>query len=225
MTRALEPAARAFIAALTGAEPADAALWQEALTHGSTGDARDYQRLEFLGDRVLGLAIAEWLHEREDADEGRLSQRLNALVSRTTCAAVARDIGLGAHLRLGKQARDDGGLESDNILGDVMEALIGACFVERGFDDARAMVRRLWSEPVEGKTGQSKHPKSALQEWAAGSRRKPPEYRLIERSGPDHALNFTVAVSVSGVGEIEASASSKQEAETLAAQAFMERFG
>ena len=97
-------------------------LWAEALTHGSMGEARNYERLEFLGDRVLGLAIAEWLHERGVMSEGTLSQRLNALVSGRTCATVAREIGLPAHLRLGKQARDDGGLDSDNILGDVVEA-------------------------------------------------------------------------------------------------------
>ena len=112
-----------FLAALAGHAPTDEALWREALTHGSTGEQRNYERLEFLGDRVLGMVIAEWLHELESGDEGRLSQRLNALVSRVTCAAVARSVGLGEHIRLGKQARDDGGLDSDNILGDVMEAL------------------------------------------------------------------------------------------------------
>ena len=131
---------RAFVTDLVGRDLADAGLWTEALTHGSTGEARDYERLEFLGDRVLGLVIAEWLHERGTGDEGKLSQRLNALVSRATCAAIARAQGLGAHLRLGKQARDDGGQDSDNILGDVMEALIGACFVEGGYEAARADV-------------------------------------------------------------------------------------
>ena len=216
---------RAFLTGLAGREPEDAALWLEALTHGSTGHARNYERLEFLGDRVLGLAIADWLHELGTGDEGKLSQRLNALVSRTTCAEVARAIGLGAHLQLGKQARDDGGHDSDNILGDVMEALLGASFLEQGFEPTRAIVRRLWSGAVTGQTGQRKHPKSALQEWAAGNRRKIPEYRLVERSGPDHAARFTVAVAIKGVGEIEATGSSKQEAETLAAEEFLRRFG
>ena len=221
----LSDAARAFIEALIGEAPADPALWCEALTHGSTGEPRDYQRLEFLGDRVLGLVIAEWLHALGTGDEGKLSQRLNALVSRTTNAAVARDIGLGEHIRLGKQARDDGGAESDNILGDVLEALLGASFITRGFEPTRELVRRLWSAAVEGRVGQQKHPKSALQEWAAGNKRKMPEYRLIERSGPDHAAQFTVAVMVRGVGEIEAGGSSKQEAETAAAAEFLRRFG
>ncbi|HEX7751323.1 MAG TPA: ribonuclease III [Novosphingobium sp.] len=215
---------RAFVTDLVGRDLADAGLWTEALTHGSTGEARDYERLEFLGDRVLGLVIAEWLHERGTGDEGKLSQRLNALVSRATCAAIARAQGLGAHLRLGKQARDDGGQDSDNILGDVMEALIGACFVEGGYEAARAMVRRLWTDAVDGRTGQRKHPKSALQEWAAGNRRKVPEYHIVERSGPDHAARFTVAVSIKGVGEAEATGASKQEAETLAAEEFMRKF-
>jgi ribonuclease-3 len=203
----------------------DEALWLEALTHGSTGAARDYQRLEFLGDRVLGLVIGEWLYALENANEGRLSQRLNALVSRATCAGVARAIGLGEHIRLGKQARDDGGQDSDNILGDVMEALIGASFVTHGFEPTRDMVRQLWADAVAGKTGQAKHPKSALQEWAAGNKRRMPEYRLVERSGPDHAARFTVAVSIKGVGEAEATGNSMRDAETLAAEEFMRRFG
>lgn len=216
---------RAFLTALAGGELADEHLWLEALTHGSTGHERDYQRLEFLGDRVLGLVVAEWLHERSTGDEGKLSQRLNALVSRATCARIAREIDLGPHIRLGKQAQDDGGRDSDNILGDVMEALIGACFVTRGYDAARALVRRLWADAVEGKTGKAKHPKSALQEWAAGNRRRMPEYRLVERSGPDHAARFTVAVAIHGVGEAQATGTSKQEAETRAAEQFMRQFG
>lgn len=214
-----------FLAGLAGEPITDAALWREALTHGSTGEARDYQRLEFLGDRVLGLVVAEWLHEMTGSAEGTLSQRLNALVSRTMCAAIARQVDLGPHIVLGKQARDDGGRDSDNILGDVMEALIGASFVSRGFEPTRAMVRRLWAGAFEGKAGKAKHPKSALQEWTAGNKRKPPEYRIVDRSGPDHAARFTVAVSVGGIGEAEAMGSSKQEAETLAAAEFMKRFG
>ena len=222
---ALDPAARTFLQALTGADLGDEALWAEALTHGSTGAARDYQRLEFLGDRVLGLAIADWLYELGTGNEGRLSQRLNALVSREMNARVARTIGLGAHIVLGKQASDDGGRDSDNILGDVMEALLGAGFLTWGFPTTRDLVRRLWSDAVTGEVGQAKHPKSALQEWAAGNRRRMPEYRLVDRSGPDHAAKFTVAVAIHGVGEAEATGASKQEAETLAAAAFIARFG
>ena len=221
----LETDTRAFLTGFAGRPLKDEALWLEALTHGSTGHPRNYERLEFLGDRVLGLSIADWLHELGTGDEGKLSQRLNALVSRTTCAEIAREIGLGKHMQLGKQAREDGGYDSDNILGDVMEALLGASFLEQGFDATRTIVRRLWAGAVTGQTGQRKHPKSALQEWAAGNRRKMPEYRLVERSGPDHAARFTVAVAIKSVGEVQATGSSKQEAETLAAEEFLKRFG
>lgn len=220
----LSPTTRDHLAALTGAAPRDDAMWCAALTHGSTGEPHDYQRLEFLGDRVLALVIAEWLHEEPGATEGKLSQRLNALVARETCADVARRMDLGQHIRLGKQARDDGAADSDNVLGDVVEALIGALFVERGFDAARRFVRSAWAEPVASGAGQRKHPKAALQEWAAGNRRKPPVYALVAREGPDHAARFTVSVSVNGVGEAQAQGSSKQDAETRAARAFMERY-
>jgi ribonuclease-3 len=229
----LNDATRAFLAQMSGVNVGGEAEWVAALTHGSFTaqlgpkgrSVQDYQRLEFLGDRVLGLTIADWLYNNGQEAEGRLSQRLNVLVSRQMCASIARQIGLPEHIRLGKQARDDGGSDSDNILGDVMEALIGACFHLHGFDAARAMVRRLWAQAVGGQAGQAKHPKSALQEWAAGNRRKIPEYRLVDRSGPDHAARFTVAVGIKGVGEVEAVANSKQEAETLAAAEFLRQFG
>ena len=203
----------------------DERLWRAALTHGSTGEATQYQRLEFLGDRVLGLAIAAQLYNAGDSPEGELAQRLNALVSRQSCAAHARMLGVPAHVRLGKQARDDGAADSDNVLGDVMEALLGANFLEAGFDPTAALIRTIWADALGGSTGRAKHPKSALQEWAAGNRRRPPEYAVVEASGPDHARRFTVRVSVANVGAVEATAGSKQEAETAAARAFMERFG
>ena len=203
----------------------DEALWLDALTHGSTGAERDYQRLEFLGDRVLGLSVADWLFRNSNGPEGHLAQRLNALVSRTSCAKVAREIGAPEHVRLGKQARDAGAEDSDNVLGDVMEAMLGASFLESGFASTREIVHGLWSEALTGRAGRAKHPKSALQEWAAGNQRRPPEYHMVDRSGPDHAARFTVRVTVHTVGEAEATAGSKQEAETKAAKKFMERFG
>jgi len=217
----------------TGFEVTDERVWIEALTHGSfnsgvpagTGEPRDYQRLEFLGDRVLGLSVASWLHSASDSPEGQLSQRLNALVSGATCARIARGIGLPDHVRLGKQAREDRGADSTNILGDVMEALIGASFVEHGFERTRDIVLALWEGELAGGAGRAKHPKSALQEWAAGNRRSMPEYAIIDRSGPDHAARFTVEVTIQSVGSAAATANSKGEAERLAAQAFLETYG
>jgi ribonuclease-3 len=173
----LSPETAAFLADLTLAPVQQPALWHEALTHGSLGEARDYQRLEFLGDRVLGLAVAEWLHEASDAAEGKLSQRLNALVSRETCADVARALGVPAHIRLGKQARDDGGADSDNILGDVMEALIGALFLERGFTVARDFVRRCWDKPMRTGAGSASTPRPRF-------RNGPPAIAASRRSMP-----------------------------------------
>ncbi len=228
MNAGLDPAARAWLEE-QGFRIDQDAPWLEALTHGSFNgsgaEVADYQRLEFLGDRVLGLSVAAWLFRAGDAPEGKLSQRLNALVSGMTCARIARKIGLPAHIRLGKQARDDGGADSDKILGDVMEALIGACFIQHGFEEAQALIYRLWASQLEGDEGKSKHPKSALQEWAAGNRRMTPLYEVIDRSGPDHAARFTVRVTVRNVGSAEASATSKGEAERLAAKAFLEQFG
>ncbi len=220
----LKPAARAWLESV-GFVITQEDLWFEALTHGSTGDPRDYDRLEFLGDRVLGLTIADWLYHHVDAQEGTLAQRLNALVSGQSCAAVARRIGVPEHVRLGKQARDDGANESDNVLGDIMESLLGAAFIDMGFEPTSDLVRGFWAEAVDGHTGRSKHPKSALQEWAAGTQRRPPEYEVTDRSGPDHAARFTVRVSVHNIGAVEASASSKRDAETEAARLFMEKFG
>ncbi|MEQ1687240.1 MAG: ribonuclease III [Sphingopyxis sp.] len=205
---------------------ADQALLLRALTHGSHdargADGADYQRLEFLGDRVLGLAIADALYRRfPRAQEGELSTRLNALVSGATCAEVARSIDLAPFILLGKQARDDGARDSDNILGDVIEALIGALYIEAGMGEARALVLRLWAERLDNAGGATKHPKSALLEWAAANRRKPPEFKIISRDGPDHAPRFNVSVSIRNAGEAQAAGSSKQEAETAAAAALL----
>lgn len=224
MTGGLTQADRTWLVGL-GLDPQDDGLWLGALTHGSADGVQNYERLEFVGDRVLGLSIARWLYTIDEADEGELAQRLNALVSRQTCALVARRIGVVDHVRLGKQARGDGGADSDNILGDVMEALLGAALIEHGFETASNFVRREWGEMVQSDAGRSKHPKSALQEWAAANRRKPPEYEVLGRSGPDHSAQYTVRVSVRNVGQAEATAGSKQEAETASAKAFMKNYG
>ncbi|WP_315761244.1 ribonuclease III [Sphingomonas sp. Y38-1Y] len=192
-----------------------------ALTHGSQA-ADNYERLEFLGDRVLGLTIAEWLYSRYPAEpEGKLSRRLNALVTGPVCADVARSLGIRDQLRLGKQARDDGAADSDNVLGDVMEALIGALFLERGFDRTAAFVREAWGDRIDAQGAAPRHPKSALQEWAAANQRRAPEYAIVDRSGPHHAPRFKVSVSLGNYASAEGEGASKQEAETAAATALL----
>ena len=212
----------AWLAELISQTPDDPTLYARALTHGSTGQP-DYQRLEFLGDRILGLVIADMLyHQFGDEAEGRLSHRLNALVAGSTCADIARQIGVAPHIRLGKQARDDGAQQSDNVLGDVMEALIGALYLDYGMAAARGLVERLWSPLTDSADAAPKHPKSALQEWCAAHGRKVPEYVISKKEGPPHAMRFEVTVMVKGFEPVSAEANSKQAAETAAALAFVE---
>jgi ribonuclease-3 len=221
----MEEATSAWLAATLGRPPANEALFERALTHSSHGE-ENYERLEFLGDRVLGLVVATWLYEVfPDEPEGKLSRRFNALVARETCAEVARELGVGARLRLGKQARDDGASDSDNVIGDAVEALIGALYLDAGLGAADAFIRRGWADRVSSRDRAPKHPKSALQEWAAANDRKPPEYRLAGRTGPHHAPRFVVEVAIRGVGEASAEGASKQEAETAAAAKLLEQLG
>jgi ribonuclease-3 len=214
----------AWIERTLGKAPKDIALYERALTHSSREDEADYERLEFLGDRVLGLTVASWLYARyPDEPEGKLSWRLNALVSGAVCAEVAREIDVRPHLRLGKQAREDGAADSDNVLGDVIEALIGALYLEHGFDAAQAFIHACWEGRIDHQVRAPQHPKSALQEWAAANRKKPPLYAVTDRAGPQHSPRFTVTVSIKGAGEASAEGTSKQEAETAAAKALLEQ--
>jgi ribonuclease-3 len=212
-----------WLAATLGRAPVDKAMFERALTHSSHGDDH-YERLEFLGDRVLGLVVANWLYTLFPGEpEGKLSRRLNALVDRETCAEVARELGVGGQIRLGKQAREDGATDSDNVLGDVVEALIGALFLEAGLEAADAFIRTAWADRVSTRDKPPKHPKSWLQEWAAANNRKGPVYQLTDRTGPHHAPRFVVEVEIKGVGSAKAEGTSKQEAETAAAARLMEQ--
>jgi ribonuclease-3 len=212
-----------WLEATLGHRPADMALFERALTHSSQSED-NYERLEFLGDRVLGVTIADWLYALfPDEPEGKLSRRLNVLVSRGTCAEIAREIEVAAHMRLGKQALADGAFESDNILGDTVESLIGALWLDGGLEAARAFIRAAWADRVDRRDHAPQHPKSALQEWAAANDRRPPAYELVGRSGPHHAPTFVVTVSIKGVGEASAEGLTKQDAETEAAEALLEK--
>ncbi len=202
------------------------ALLARALTHVSAeklnSRVESYQRLEFLGDRVLGLAIAEMLYQTfPDAEEGELSRRLSALVRKETCAGVARDWDVGPCLILGAGERKGQGRNSVAILGDVCEAILGAVFVDAGFDAARALVRRAFGARLTA-PGVTLDPKTALQEWAQASGRPPPAYREVSRGGPAHRPVFVISVEVEGFEKRQADGASKRLAEMAAAQAFIE---
>lgn len=212
-----------FVVSMLGHEPRDVQLFERALTHGSARK-ESYERLEFLGDRVLGLIVARWLYERFPAEpEGKLSSRFNALVAGETCAEIGREIGIPDRVRLGKQARDDNANQSGNVIGDVVEALIGALLLDGGHEKAEAFVRRLWAPLVDSQGRAPQHPKSTLQELAAARGWATPAYELVARTGAHHAPNFTVQVSIRNGGDAEAQGSSKQEAETAAATALLEK--
>jgi len=198
-------------------------LFERALTHSSVG-GDSYERLEFLGDRVLGVVIARALYDRHPGEpEGSLSKRYNALVARETCAEVGRELGIPAQLRLGKQARGDGANQSDNVVGDAVEALIGALLLDGGMSEAERFILARWEPYLAGQGLAPQHPKSGLQELAAARGRKPPVYEIVSRTGAHHSPKFTVRVSVGSLGEATAEGSSKQEAETAAAAALLEQ--
>ena len=170
---------------------------------------------------MLGLVIARRLYDRFDEPEGKLSKRLNVLVARETCAEVGRKIGLPKWIRLGRQARDDGASDSDNVIGDVVEALVGALLLDGGLDVAAQFIRREWEPLLEAHIRAPQHPKSALQELAAARDLRPPHYELVSRTGLHHAPLFTVSVAVRGLGEAIGTGTTKQDAETSAAEALL----
>jgi ribonuclease III len=204
----------------------DRALLERALTHSSVGGgAADNERLEFLGDRVLALVMAETLLRREaDAEAGPLSKRLHVLVSRDICAEVGRALGVGAALRLPGGETRRGARDQARFLADACEALIGAVYLDAGLDVARDRVLAAWSDLLESPHDErSANPKSRLQEWAAAAGRGAPAYRLVSRTGPDHAPVFTVEAAVADAAPTQASAGSRQAAEKAAALALLER--
>lgn len=210
-----------FVRDKLGHEPEDLSLFELAITHSSISGP-SYERLEFLGDRVLGMVIARALYERyPNEPEGNLSKRYNALVDRETCAENGREIGVPALVRLGKQAREDGASQSENVVGDVIEALIGALFLDGGIEAAQRFILKLWEPDLAVQRRAPQHPKSALQELAAAKELRAPVYEVVSRTGAHHAPKFTVRVSVPTLGEATAEGSSKQEAETAAASALL----
>jgi len=203
-------------------------LLQRALTHASvSGPTRpDNQRLEFLGDRVLGLVMAEALLAADPkASEGQLAPRYNALVRKETCADVARDLGLGDVLRLGRSEMMTGGRRKAALLGDAMEAVIAAVYLDAGFDAAARVVRAAWGARVRTGEADARDAKTALQEWAQARGQTPPAYVEIAREGPDHAPVFTIEARLASGETARAQAPAKRQAEQAAAALLLERLG
>lgn len=197
-----------------------------ALTHASIASAQrpDNQRLEFLGDRVLGLVIATaLLNTDKSAREGQLAPRFNALVRKETCAAIAREIGLGDVLKLGRSEMKSGGRRKDALLGDAMEAVIAAVYADAGFQAAEALVLRLWGKRIQTVETDARDAKTSLQEWAQARGHPPPDYVETGREGPDHAPVFTIEVRLANGETAKASAASKRAAEQAAAKQLMQR--
>ena len=199
-----------------------------ALTHASISgtNKQDNQRLEFLGDRVLGLVIADALLTADKAArEGQLAPRFNALVRKETCADIAREIGLGEVLKLGRSEMKSGGRRKDALLGDAMEAVIAAVYRDAGFGVARDLITRLWATRIETVETDARDAKTSLQEWAQARGLDPPSYVETARTGPDHAPMFTIQVTL-GSGEVAtAKAASKRAAEQAAAKTLIDQLG
>lgn len=210
----------------------DRSLLERALTHASAvapdeARASSYQRLEFLGDRVLGLSVAALLYERfPDAAEGHLSRALADLVRKETCAAVAGDLGIGLALRVGKGERRNGLARKEAVLGDACEAILGAVLLDAGFETADRLIRQLWSSRLpEVGSAVTADPKTALQEWAHAQGLSEPRYRETGRTGPDHAPVFNVVAVIDGLANAEGAGRTKRAAERAAAEAMLAREG
>jgi ribonuclease-3 len=202
----------------------DPALLVEAVTHASMSAPTrpDNQRLEFLGDRVLGLVMAEALLAADTAAaEGTLAPRFNALVRKETCAAVAREIGLGDVLRLGRSEMMSGGRRKEALLADALEAVIAAVYLDGGFAPAKALVLRLWEPRIASVREDARDAKTALQEWAQARGQTPPAYVELGREGPDHAPLFTIEARLADGTSARAKAASKRQAEQAAARALL----
>lgn len=207
----------------------DKELAMRALTHSSYGDGRrktpDYERLEFLGDRVLGLMTAEKLFFLSGEQEGALARRLNALVRKETCARIARRLGIGEALLISPSEEKQGGREKTSILGDACESILGAIYLDGGFPAAQDFFNTHWKEDIDAVTNKSmKDPKTALQEKASVTTKALPVYRVLERSGPDHKPLFVIEVEVEGVGSAKGTGKSKKDAERYAAIHLLENW-
>ncbi len=196
----------------------DKTLIGTALTHSSTGQGKNYERLEFLGDRVLGLIVAQSLYEKfPNEKEGDLAKRLAALVQGSLLAKIAAKINLGAYIQFSEAERIAGGADNDHILADVFEAMLGALYIDAGFDVCSEFVTKLFQDDFYTMKKPPQHPKTALQEWMQGAGLSLPVYEIVGQSGPDHAPVFEVKLSIKGYPVVIAEGHSRQEAEKVAA--------
>jgi ribonuclease-3 len=209
---------------------ADRSILHVALTHTSAIDgkpnAASNERLEFLGDRVLGIVIADWLYRRfPEAGEDGLAPRLNALVNRNACARAARAMGLGEFVRLSPSEEASGGRQKETILADACEAVIAAVFLDGGLAPSRALIEAVWADQFGAVTHAPRDPKTALQELAAAQARPMPVYTVLTRDGPDHAPRFTIEAHVPGIGRATGDGANKRDGEREAARALLKQVG
>lgn len=226
--RPLDDALRSDLEALIGYTFKNKGRIDRAITHSSArpGKGSNYERLEFLGDRVLGLCVAELLFETfGDAKEGELSVRLNQLVSAESCARIADDLGLHRFIRTGADVKKLTGKAMLNVRADVVESLIAAIYLDGGLEPARGFILRHWGERAASAEGGRRDAKTELQEWAHARFAMTPVYKVNDRSGPDHDPRFTVTVEIDGLAPESGVERSKRAAEQVAATRMLQREG
>ena len=200
----------------------DKDLLRSALTHSSTGKKNNYERLEFLGDRVLGLVIASLLYHKFPSEpEGDMAKRLASLVQGQTLADLSSRISLGEFIFFSESEAASGGAENNHILADVLEALIGALYIDGGFEQCQRLIETHWQDILHLMSSPPQHPKTSIQEWAQANGLPLPNYEIVSQSGPDHAPVFKVSVTVKGHPPITAEGRSRADAEKEVAALFM----
>jgi len=201
----------------------DIKLLETAFTHSSTGAKHNYERLEFLGDRVLGLAVSETLYQKfPNEPEGHLAKRLSALVQGSFLAQIALEMDLGAFIHFSDSEAASGGADNENILADVFESMIGALYLDTDYETCRTLIQKLWGNHFDTMKKPPQHPKTKLQEWAQSENLGLPHYKITGQSGPDHAPIFDIALNINGYDAITVQGPSRQEAEKRAAAAFIQ---
>lgn len=197
-------------------------LLEKALTHSSTNDGFNYQRLEFLGDRVLGLVIAHALFEEfRGENEGGLAKRHTALVQGQTLATIGQAHHIGNYVILSDSEREAGGHNNENIIADVVESMLGAIYLDGGYDAARHVILQLWGNNIQTLETAPQDPKTELQEWVQARSLELPDYNIIDKSGPDHAPAFTIQLEIKGYDPVIASGPSRRQAEKTAARTML----